>query len=405
MEISKCRGCESQKIKKFIDLGELPFANNLLQNKNDTSNKYPLALCFCEDCSLVQLTYTANPKDLFSNYLWVTGTSQTARNNANYLFGILNNKFGPFKNWICEVASNDGTFLKPFQESGYKVMGIDPAKNISELAIKNNIPTKCDFFSKDLAKEILKEKGSASIVLARNVLAHVPDPLDFINGMATLIDDNGVVVVEFHYGAQIMDGIQYDSIYHEHISYLTAQSAIPIFKKAGLDVIDLLEGPISGGSLIVIAKKNSNQKNKIVDKIINREKNIKLNSLETWLQYGKKVSEHKVQFLKILEKYKDKNLYAYGASARSSTLLNYCGVGLNYIKAIGDANTLKQGLFTTGNNIPIISPEDLFLSKPDAIIILAWNFKDEIIKMIKNKYKFSGDLIFPLPNKPEIIKI
>jgi hypothetical protein len=405
MQISNCRGCSSSSIELFLDLGNLPFANGLVEKQSIKSKTYPLGLCFCHDCSLVQLSYTANPEELFSNYLWVTGTSKTARENAVFLCETLHKNYGKFDSWICEVASNDGTFLKPFQSLGYEVLGIDPAENIAKIANESGVPTLCNFFTEDLAIRILNERGPSSLIMARNVFAHVPDLLDFANGLATLSGENGIVVIEFHYGAEILNGMQYDSIYHEHISYLTATSVKPILKNAGLDIIELLEGPISGGSLIVIAKKNTKIRSLSVEKIMAKEDTIGLNKYSTWINYANNVHQHKQKFIKLIQKYSDKKIFAYGASARSSTLLNFCEIDSTNIEAIADANPLKQGLYTAGNNLPIISPDEVFSQNPKCIIVLAWNFKNEIINLFKEKYNFSGDLIFPLPNEPYVLTI
>ena len=407
MTISKCRVCESADLEIFLDLGYQPYANALIASPSSESRSSPLGLCFCHSCSLVQLTYTADPDELFSNYLWVTGTSKAARDYAKDFYKKIVLTCGDINSWVCEVASNDGTFLRPFKDSGVDILGIDPAANIVKEANDSGIPTMCNFFSKDLAKEIAKERGHASVVFARNVLAHVPNPVDFMEGMSQIIGDSGIAVVEFHYGAEILKGLQYDSIYHEHLSYLTATTSLVMLKKAGLEIFEIEEGPISGGSLVLFLQKMNGPRSisSSVAKYLKNEKILGLDSIEVWRNYGKKVYQHKKMLQELLNRYRSRNLFGYGASARSSTLLNFCEVNSEVVRGIADANPHKHGLYTAGTAILIEYPDEVFIKNPDSILILAWNFKAEIISNITELYGFKGEVILPLPNEPTIISV
>lgn len=404
-KISLCRVCKSENIKKFLDLGKQPYANSLLKNPSEKEKFYPLSLSYCLNCSLVQLNHTANPKELFSNYVWVTATSSTAREHANkFCKNIISRIKNARKGYVLEIASNDGTFLLPFIKKGYKVLGVDPAKNIVDMAIANNIPTKCEFFGETSAKGIKKEYGTASVVIARNVLPHVANTHDFVKGMSIALNDDGLLALEIHYAKRIYQELHYDSIYHEHLCYFTIKSLEKLLNQYNIFIEDLDISPISGGSLVVYARKKQTKESLFLKKYKKSEKDIKLNELDSWQNFAKKVKQNRKKLLEILNQNKAKFIVGYGASARSSTLLNYCGIGPEYIPIIADMNPLKQGLYTAGTHIPIENPDIVMNKKPDLVMILAWNFKDEIIKIMKEKYNYQGRYIIPLPNDPKIIK-
>ncbi len=402
--IDSCRVCRSKKIKEFLDLKNQPLANSLLKSTSEKEKFYPLSLSYCSRCSLVQLNHTVDPKELFTNYVWVTATSSIARNHAkafceNVIPRIKNSK----KGYILEVASNDGTFLLPFIKKGYKVLGVDPAKNIVEMAVKNGIPTKCEFFGVSSAQKIKKELGAAEVVIARNVLPHVANTHDFVRGMYAVLDTDGLLILELHYAKKIFKELHYDSIYHEHLCYFTVKSLEELLNQYEIFIEDIQTSPISGGSLIIYARKKKVKETKTVKNYRTKEKQMKLNALKSWQGFAQKVKKHKEKLLKILDKNNNGNIVGYGASARSSTLLNYCGIGFEYIPTIADKNPLKQGLYTAGTHIPIESPDKVMKKNPDVMVILAWNFKDEIITFLKEKYKYQGTYIIPLPNNPKLV--
>lgn len=406
LKIKCCRSCGSTSLENFLDLGDQPFANSLVSSIEITEKKYELALTFCCECGMVQLTATAEPSELFSHYLWVTGTSSTARNQADIFCDNAISRLDRLGNsdWVCEVASNDGTFLLPFISRGMKVLGIDPAANIVERANESGIPTKCGFFSENLATELIAEHGPASVVIARNVLAHVASPIDFVHGLARLIEDAGIVILEFHYGRKILSGLQYDSIYHEHLCYITASSVIPLLKLASLEVFDIEEGPISGGALIVFAQKIGGGRRvcKSVENYLANERREGLGNIQVWHDFAKSVNQHRVLLNEYINDEIDSgaHLVGYGASARSSTMLNFCGIRADRLPVIADQNPLKQGLYTAGTHVKVCSPEDVFSKKIDTVLLLAWNFKSEIIEILSKRIGFSGKVIVPLPNLP-----
>ena len=402
--ITSCRVCKSRKIKEFLDLGDQPYANALLKSPNDKEKFYPLSLSYCENCSLVQLNHTPDPKELFSNYVWVTATSSTARKHAKVFCKeitsrLKNNK----KGYILEVASNDGTFLLPFIKKGYTVLGIDPAKNIVETAIAAGVPTRCEFFGVSSVKRILKDMGPARVVFARNVLPHVADTHDFIKGMHAVLADNGMLVIEIHYAKKIYQELHYDSVYHEHLCYFTIKSLEKLLSAYNLFIEDITTSPISGGSLVIYIRKKKIKESAKVVAYRKAEVRIKLNMLTSWKNFAKRVRRHKESLLEILQKNKGKIIVGYGASARSSTLLNYCGIRTKHIAVIADQNSWKQGLYTAGSHISIKSPDNVMKRNPHFVVILAWNFKNEIMKILKDTYKYKGKLILPLPNNPKVL--
>lgn len=399
--ITECRVCNSKKIKEFLDLGKQPLANSLLNSPEDKEKFYPLSLSFCSKCSLVQLNDTADPKELFTNYVWVTATSSTAKKHAEvFAKNIISKVKDLKKGYILEAASNDGTFLIPFIKKGYRVLGVDPAKNIAEQAVADGIPTRAEFFGTEEAKKIKKEHGNAKVFIARNVMPHVANLHDFAKGMSVVLEEDGLLALEIHYARKIFEELHYDSVYHEHLCYFTVKSFETLLNKYGMYVEDIKTSPISGGSLVIYARKGRVKELPIVQKYRNNEEKIKINEPGSWENFAKKVSAHKEKLLELLERTKGK-VAGYGASARSSTLLNYCNIGPKQIAVIADQNPLKQGKYTAGTHILIQSADKVMRKNPDTIVILAWNFADEIIKFLKEKYDFQGKYIIPLPNDPK----
>lgn len=404
--ITRCRACEDTNIKEFLDLGKQPYANSLLKNPTEKEKFYPLSLSWCSQCSLVQLNHTADPKELFSNYIWVTSTSSTTRKYAKaFCENTLSRIEKPTEGYILELASNDGTFLLPFKKKGCKVLGVDPAKNIVDLAVKNGIPTKCEFFGVSSARRIIKDFGPAKVIVARNVLPHIANLHDFIKGICISLDDKGLLVLEVHYAKKIYQELHYDSIYHEHLCYFTIKSLESILNLYNLYIEDIKTSPISGGSLVLYIKRGKIKESQVVKTYRRAEKKTKLNTFRRWSDFANRVKKHRKKLLEILNKQQDEIIVGYGASARSSTLLNFCKIGTNYLSVIADQNPLKQGFYTAGTHILIENPDIVMKKRPSVIIILGWNFKDEIIKILREKYNYQSICILPLPNNPKIVKI
>lgn len=402
-KIRECRICKSKRIKDFLDLGKQPLANSLLDSFDQKEKFYPLSLSFCLRCSLVQLNHTADPKELFTNYVWVTATSETAKKHADYFYKNIVSKVKDLKNgYVLEAASNDGTFLVPFKNKGIRVLGVDPARNIAEEAEKTGIPTRAEFFGTKEARAIVKKYGKAKVVIARNVMPHVANLHDFTKGLSIAVADDGLLALEVHYARKIFEELHYDSIYHEHLCYFTVKSFERLLNKYGIFVEDIKTSPISGGSLIFYGRKYQAAENAVVKKYREDEAGMKLNEYDSWLNFAERVKKHKNKLLELLETTKGK-VVGYGASARSSTLLNYCGIGPDKIAVIADQNPLKQGKYTAGTRILIQDASKVMKKNPKAVLILAWNFTDEIINFLKQEFEYKGKYIIPLPNDPKEI--
>lgn len=396
--IKKCRLCRNSNLKLILDLNNQPTANQLTKKFNQKEITVPLKLIFCNKCKTSQLSSTVNSKYLFSKYFWVTGTSNVAKNYCEKFVQKTEKKFKKIDS-VFEIASNDGTLLKQYKKRGYRVLGVDPAKNIAKNANKERIKTIPGFFDFNLSKKIKKNFGKSELIIARNVIPHVEHIHSVVKGIKNLIQKNGVVAIEFHYLHEIIKGLQYDSIYHEHIYYFSLKSISNLFKKYDLFAFDYDRSPISGGSIVIYFSPKIKNKTSKLKKLENFEKNEKLNSYKTLNLFGKKCLNHRNILSKLINKFKE-NLYGYGASARSSTLLNFANINYKNIKFIMDKNKSKNGFFTPGTKIKIIKFNKNILPKNSNIIILAWNFKKEIINQFSKKknYKF----IIPLPYKPKV---
>ena len=400
--IKCCRICGSDNIEEVLNLGEQPPANSLYRSDEKRPPAVPLRLMYCQKCSTVQLGEDVDPKYLFGEYLWVTGTSATAEQYSHEfakkaLSQVVDQNKSPY---IVEIASNDGTFLKRFIEKGCKVLGIDPAKNIAELAVKNGIPTKADFFTLDLAERLVEKEGKADIVFARNVIPHVKEIHSVIGGINTLINEGGVGIIEVHNAGLILEELHYDYIYHEHLFYYTLKTISGLIERYGLHVFDVMLSPISGGSWVIYFSKNKKEKTKELIKHEKKELENNINSYHRWVEFSDQVTVHSEKLKKMVMQ-SDKKIPAYGASARSSTLLNFCGITNKHISVVIDKNPMKNGLMTAGSNIPVVSFEDGLkeIKSSEKILLLAWNFQDEIVQELREA-GFSGKFIIPLPGDP-----
>jgi hypothetical protein len=400
-----CRICGSDNIEEVLDLGDQPPANSLYRSDEREPPSVPLRLMYCKKCSTLQLGEDVDPEYLFGEYLWVTGTSSTAEQYSHeFAKKALKQTIEQNKSpYVVEIASNDGTFLKRFIENGCKVQGIDPAKNIAEIAEINGIPTKADFFTEVLAKRLVEKEGKADIVFARNVIPHVKEIHSVIYGIRVLMAEDAVGIIEVHNAGLILEELHYDYIYHEHLFYYTLKTITELIERHGLYVYDAMLSPISGGSWVIYFSTNKKEKTKTL--LDHEEKEIEknINSYYRWVEFSDLVKKHSYKLKRMVMR-GNKKIPAYGASARSSTLLNICGITNEHISVVIDKNPLKKGLMTAGSNIPIVSFEEglLEIKESENILLLAWNFKDEIINELRHA-GFTGNFILPLPGDPHIL--
>jgi 2-polyprenyl-3-methyl-5-hydroxy-6-metoxy-1,4-benzoquinol methylase len=392
--IKRCRICSNKNLNSVIDLGKQPPANSL-QKKILKQTQIPLNVVRCSKCTTLQLNATVNPKYLFSKYLWVTGTSDGVKKYRDFFIKKIKSKHKIGKS-VLEVASNDGFFLKELKKNKYKVLGVDPAKNIARKANKNGIKTLPLFFNKINALKIKKNYFSPDIIICRNVIPHVENINSVIGGISTILNKNGKAYIEFHYAENLSKNLHYDYIYHEHIFYFTYFSIKKLLNKHKLYPIDYFNSPISGGSIVLEISRNKIKESKELKKLRKKEEDTKINTLSYWNNFSRKCLLHKKTLLKKINDNKIGNIAGYGASARSSTLLNFCKINNDYLKVIFDKNSLKHKLYTAGSNIQIMSPTKKMIKKFRCILILAWNFEKEIIRFIK-KSGFKGKLIVVLP--------
>ena len=400
----QCRFCDSVLEHIFLDLGKIPSANSFLKKEDLGKEKmYPLCVYICKKCLLVQIPEIRTPDELFSNYAYFSSFSDSWLNHAKEYVKMMIKRFNLNKtSQVIEIASNDGYLLKNFVEFHIPVLGIEPASNVAKDAIKKGIPTLEKFFNTDTAKELKEKNQKADVLLGNNVLAHVPDVNDFIEGMKILLKPNGVITMEFPHILQLLTQNQFDTIYHEHFSYFSFFIIQKIFSSHGLTVFDVEEISTHGGSLRIFVKHSENKTHKIsesVEKLLKKEKEFKLYDYSTYLDFSKKAENIKNKFNSFLEKahLEGRSVVCYGAPAKGNTLLNYCRISSERIEYTVDLSPHKQGLFLPGTHLPIKSPSIIKETKPDYIIILPWNLKDEIMEQMKDIKKWGGNFVIPIP--------
>jgi SAM-dependent methyltransferase len=368
-------------------------------------NVIPLIICRCGNCGTIQLTETVSPEVLFGEYVWVTGTSQGARDYSQLFYERLLQRTGEKPLFVVEVASNDGTFLQRFRQGGHKVLGVDPARNIAAMAEAAGVPTMAEFFGLDAANQVVAQHGHADAVIARNVVPHVANANDVIAGIARCLKPDGVGAIEFHSADVILSELHYDSIYHEHLYYHSLHSLGLLLARHGLTPFDVTVSPISGGSLVVYFSLTARPQTAELAQAMAQEQRLGVGDAGAWRAFAERSARHREALRSLVaERAKaGKRVIGYGASARSSTMLNYCGIGHGELAVVADKNPLKHGRLTPGTDVRIVSPEDAFAEKPDAVLLLAWNFKDEILKEMASDRGWHGEVIVPLPNEPVVL--
>lgn len=405
MTQQKCRFCGALLKHSFCDLGTSPPSNAFLSEKqlDDTEIFYPLHAKVCELCFLVQLPQYQSPAEIFHEYLYFSSYSKSWVNHVKH---YANHAAKRFKldpsTQVIEIASNDGYLLQHFKARGIPILGVEPAENIAAAAKEKGIPTRVGFFGIEMARAMREEGFSADLLIANNVLAHVPDVHDFVAGLKFLLKPSGRLTLEFPHIQELIDKNQFDTIYHEHFSYFSFLTADQIFSKHGLKIYDVERLDTHGGSLRIYLSHAEDQTALISEAVLTlrrEEMTVGLNKIETYAAFSKKVEECRLEFLAFLLslRYDGKTIAAYGAPAKGNTLLNYCGIRPDLLPYTVDQNPHKQGRFLPGSRIPVYAPDKIKESKPDYLLILPWNLKEEIMEQMSYIRAWHGRFVAPIP--------
>jgi len=401
-----CRACGSTDNSVLLDLGCLPLANAFVKSESDTDDHFTqsLALLMCNNCRLIQIRDEVPREKLYSSFLWVTATSETTKNYASWFAARLRERYqATVGRSLVEIASNDGYFLEHYRAQGFDILGVDPS-NLAEEADKRGIPSIRDFFGKAVAERIVRDRGPADIIVARNVLGHVSELQDLVAGIKHLLGKNGVCLIESPYAYFLRNEVQYDTIFHEHLSYLTVGSVSNLMARFGLKLTDISFVQMNGGSFLFEIAHEDSPRPRHDQTSIDFEEIIGLNKPEGWKDFQEAVTHQRSSLRTMLQELASdgKSVVGYGAAAKCMTMLNFCGITPDLLAAMGDANPRKQGLLCPGVRIPVVSPEALMKHNPDYILIGAWNFKDEIIRFFREKLNYQNRFIVPLP-APKIV--
>lgn len=399
-----CRGCGTHTTTVFLDLGTAPLSNAFLEEKDlgEAESRFPLTVYVCESCLLVQLPAFEAPENIFSDYAYFSSFSDSwlahAQAHRDSLIARYDLQQG--RDRIVEIASNDGYLLRYYKQSGFEVLGIEPAANVAEAAKHLGIPTLVRFFGQETAKELVERGIHADLLVANNVLAHVPDLNGFIAGVSTILAGNGVATFEFPHLLRLMEENQFDTIYHEHFCYFSLHALLPVFGRHGLRATAVEELSTHGGSLrLHIRHEGVATPDPTVERVLTAERDAGLNRIEGYRGFQARVERIRDDFLSFLKGAKADGLrvVAYGAPAKGNTLLNYCAVTTDLLPYTVDRNPHKQGRYLPGSRIPIAGPEKIDQDRPDVLLILPWNLKDEIRLQMGHIRDWGGRFAVPIP--------
>lgn len=405
MYIKDCRVCKSKDLHKFLDFGMQPAADAFLKKEQLELDepKYPLEVWFCKNCGHVQLGYIAPRKPLFESFTYLSSVSKTMIENFQNIADEAVTMFKLGKNsLVIDIGCNDGALLKCFRTLGARVLGIDPSPTV-KFAIADGIDIINDFFNEKVADNALKKYGKASVVTGTNVFAHIDDYDSFLEGLNIILEDDGAMIWEFPYLVDTINKLEFDTMYHEHLSYFSLKPLITLFKRFDMELFDVKRNPIHGGSIRIFVKKSVGRweiNRAMINELLSLEKSMGLDSLDTYLEFAEKVKKVKDDFVNLLKNLKSegKRIVGNGAPAKGNALLNDCSIGPEMIDYLAEINPLKQGLYTPGMRIPVVSLEKLHQDNPEYMLILPWNIKDDIIKQEQEFKRRGGKFIIPIPS-------
>jgi 2-polyprenyl-3-methyl-5-hydroxy-6-metoxy-1,4-benzoquinol methylase len=402
---SGCLFCGAALRHTFVDLGMSPLCESYVAKDrlNHMEPFYPLHVYVCDACFLVQLQEYVSAEHIFSEYAYFSSYADSWVEHMRRYAEMITHRLalGP-DSLVVEVASNDGYLLQHFVKMGIPVLGIEPAANVARVAVDKGIPTLVKFFGEETARDLAAHGKQADLICGANVLAQVPRPKDFVKGLRILLKPGGVVTIEFPHLMRLMAESQFDTIYHEHFSYFSFTSAERIFAAQGLTLFDVEELPTHGGSLRIYARHAGDRSKPVsrrAEELRRREAEAGLLRVETYARFGEQVKDTKRKLLAFLidAKRAGKTIVGYGAPGKGNTLLNYCGIGTDFIDFTVDRNTYKQGKFLPGTRIPIHHPDRIREARPDYVLILPWNFKDEIVQQMAYVREWGGKFVVPIP--------
>jgi SAM-dependent methyltransferase len=396
---------------RFLDLGDSPLANRFLraEQREEAEPSFPLDVYFCADCTQVQLGEVVPPEILFRDYIYVTGTSATMPLHFGAMASQVITRFfgGVNKPFVVEAGSNDGTLLAAFQGQGARALGIEPATNIAKLARARGVDTINEFFSEETATQVQREHGNAEVIVGCNVFAHVDDLSGFVRGVKALLAPGGVFVVEVPYLFDLLDKLEFDTIYHEHLSYFSVTALDHLFTKHGLSLFDVEYYPIHGGTIrCYVQHQGGPHQEGARSTYLQQEEARGVRRESMYLDFAAKVLALRGALVGLLRSLKEKghSLAGYGSPAKGNTLLNYMKIDGALLDFLVDKNPMKHGLFSPGVKLPVLSAEELLARRPDYTLILAWNFADEIISQQQAYLRAGGRFIIPLPS-PKVISL
>lgn len=401
---ANCRFCATPLQHDLIDLGLSPVSNSFIAPENISEKEpfYPLHAFVCSNCFLVQLEEYETAGEIFSDYVYFSSYSDSWLAHASRFVDDVSDRFGFDSNsLVIEVASNDGYLLQYFKERNVPVLGIEPATNVADVARAAGIDTIDEFFGVALATRLRDDGRVCDLLVGNNVLAHVPDINDFVGGLGIVLGKDGVLSMEFPHLLKLIEQTQFDTIYHEHFSYLSLLTVQQIFAQHGLQVFDVEELPTHGGSLRVFAQHQgaSRPVGENVAKVLDDEHRAALHSLDGYANFSHKVAQVKSDLLEFIKtaQQQGKSVVAYGAPAKGNTLLNYCGIGPDSIAYTVDRSPHKQGLLLPGTHIPVHAPEQIEKTRPDYVLILPWNLRDEVVDQMSHVREWGGRFVVPIP--------
>lgn len=397
--VRACRSCGGGTLFEVLDLGEQPLANAFVAD-GSTLPRYPLAIVCCSECSLVQLTGTVPPHELFDEYAYFSSYSDTMVAAMRALAGRLARERGLESDDLAvDVASNDGYLLRHYADEGIRVLGIEPAANVAAAAEERGVPTLVEYLTAETGRRVREQHGPAAIVHANNVLAHVPDVNDFVAGLAALVADDGVVVVETPYLVRLVERAEFDTIYHEHVFYYSLTAVEALAARHGLSLHDVEELPLHGGSLRLFFSRGEATPTEAVERLRHAERALRVSEPGFYAGFARRVEDVRDRTSELLTRLhaEGRPVAAYGAAAKGTVLLNHLGADVPLVQFVADRNEHKQGKTVPGTRIPVLAPAAIDERRPDYVLLLVWNLRDEVLAQQQEYRRRGGKFIIPIP--------